>query len=158
MSDELPQCGLYKTTRAIGPVPAGRLVYFHNHGDPGPGIYLPDSWRSNRAVFSKRGTPLEDLSLVHTRVPLAAEGLYYVTEEFTCCNEDCRAFQPGLLVQLGYNGAGHPILFVPQWHADGLRIPERGFPLDAERINKLTRLTVEQPRPQPEAVPTEALN
>ena len=32
----LPPCGLYRTRRALGTsIPEGRLVYFHNHGDPG---------------------------------------------------------------------------------------------------------------------------
>jgi hypothetical protein len=158
MSSNLPPCGLYKTTEAIGPVPAERLVYFHNHGDPGPGVYVAESWNTNRAVFNKRGTPIEDLSLIDTLVPLAAEGLYSVTEEITCCSKGCRTFQPGLLVQLGYNGAGKPILFVPHWHKEGLHIPESGFQLDDERIDKLTRLTVEQPKKNEAAVAPEALN
>jgi hypothetical protein len=158
MSNDLPPCGLYKTTEGIGSIPAGRLVYFHNHGEPGPGVYLPESWNSNRAQFSKRGTTVDDPSLVDTLEPLAAEGLYYVTEEFTCCSKSCRNFQPGLLVQLGYNGAAEPILFVPHWHKEGLHIPEQGYPLDGERIDKLVRLTVEQPKQQPAAVPTDELN
>lgn len=157
MSDTLPPCGLYKTTEAIGAVPAGRLVYFHNHGDPGPGVYVPESWNQNRAVFSKRGTTIEDAGLIDTLEPLAAEGLYSVTEEFTCCSKNCRSFQPGLLVQLGYNGAGEPILFVPHWHQEGLHIPERGYPLDAERTGKLSRLIVEQPT-QKTAPPATELN
>lgn len=42
-SDDRVPCGLYRTTRPIpDAVPAGVLVYYHNHGDPGPGVYLPD--------------------------------------------------------------------------------------------------------------------
>ena len=51
----LPPCGLYRTTRALDHVPAGRLVFFHNHGDPGPGIYLPSGWVLNRARWHERG-------------------------------------------------------------------------------------------------------
>ena len=47
---DLPPCGIYRTDLALGDeVPAGRLVYFHDHGDPGPGIYLPRDWVANRA-------------------------------------------------------------------------------------------------------------
>lgn len=150
MNKSLPPCGLYKTKVAIGPVPAGRLVYFHNHGDPGPGIYLPESWKTNRASFAKRGTVIEDPALIETLQPLPAEGLYYVKEEFTCCSKGCRSYSPGLLVQLGYNGAAQALLFVPHWHKEGLHIPEKGFALDTERIDKLQRLEVERPRPQPQ--------
>jgi hypothetical protein len=36
----LPPCGLYRTTLTLDHVPAGRLVFFHNHGIRGR-IYLP---------------------------------------------------------------------------------------------------------------------
>ncbi|MFC1610813.1 hypothetical protein ACFL6C_07635 [Myxococcota bacterium] len=142
---DLPSCGLYRTTIPIGEVPAGRLVYFHNHGDPGPGIYLPQAWRANRAVFDKRGTVLDDPALSGTLESLPAEGLYRVLEPFTCCSKQCRLFEEGLLVQLGYNGKGEPLLFVPHWHADGLHIPERGFKLEEARFGRLQRLKVEDP-------------
>jgi hypothetical protein len=36
---DLPPCGIYRTSQPLGDhVPAGQLVFFHNHGDPGPGI------------------------------------------------------------------------------------------------------------------------
>ena len=41
-------------------MPAGRLVYFHNHGDPGPGIYLPQDWNLNRARWQQRGFTVPD--------------------------------------------------------------------------------------------------
>ena len=34
----LPPCGLYRTTKPVGDVPAGALVYFHNHGTPGAAV------------------------------------------------------------------------------------------------------------------------
>ena len=51
-TNELPPCGLYRTTTKIGDCEADRLVYFHNHGDPGPGFYFPEKWVKNRAQFS----------------------------------------------------------------------------------------------------------
>jgi len=53
---KLPDCGLYRTVAPIAGIPAGRLVYFHNHGEPGPGFYFPESWTHNRAKFSASGT------------------------------------------------------------------------------------------------------
>lgn len=142
-----PSCGLYRTTIQIGPVQAGRLVYFHNHGNPGPGIYLPTSWRANRAVFAREGTVLDDPGLADTLEPLSAEGFYRVNEAFTCCPKNCRTYVPGLLVQLGYDGAAAPILFVPQWDEDGLAIPTQGHRLTEAQIARLEPLKVEVARP-----------
>lgn len=145
---DLPPCGIYRTTIELDGVPADRLVYFHNHGEPGPGIYLPESWSLNRARFSERGTTLSP-GQVRTLAVLPAEGLYKVTEELTCCAEAHRTFARGMLVQLGYNGQATPILFVPEWTASGLTFPERGQALDADRLRKLERLTVVEPTHTP---------
>ncbi len=143
---ELPPCGLYRTTEPIGNVPAQRLVYFHNHGDPGPGVYLPEGWSLNRAQFSKKGTTLPEESLAFTLEPLPAEGLYRVLSEFTCCEKHCRTFPPELLVQLGYNGQGEPILFVPELTDAGLALPQMGTKLEADRLEHLAPLKVATPK------------
>jgi len=147
MSDGLPPCGLYKTTIDIGSVPAGRLVMFHNHGNPGPGVYLPEDWHLNRATFSEQGETLGDPGLAVTLEPLPPEGLYRVLEPFTCCEKNCRTFDADLLVQLGYNGEGTPILFVPEWTPGGLAFPAVGTPLDTERLTRMAPLTVQQGEP-----------
>jgi hypothetical protein len=141
----LPPCGLYRTRRAIGDVEAGRLVYFHNHGDPGPGLYLPRGWKANRAQWHTQGMTLADEGWAAQLEPLAPEGLYRVREAFTCCTKNCRTYEPELLVQLGYNGAGEPILFVPEWTEAGLALPEQGARLDADRIARLEPLKVATP-------------
>jgi hypothetical protein len=143
---DLPACGLYRTTEPIESVPANRLVYFHNHGDPGPGVYLPESWSTNRARFAKKGTTLPDESLASSLEPLLAEGLYRVREEFTCCEKNCRTYPEGLLVQLGYNGQAESILFVPEWSESGLAFPQMGNKLDADRLEKLAPLKVATPK------------
>lgn len=99
----MPRCGLYKTTGAIGAVPAGRLVYFHNHGDPGPGLYLPERWAGNRAQFARSGVVLDDPGAVRFLSPLPTEGFYCVAEPFYCCEQRCRHFETDTLVQLGYD-------------------------------------------------------
>ncbi len=71
---DLPPCGVYRTTQPIGEVPAGRLVYFHNHGDPGPGIYTPHDWKGNKARFHERGHTLTSPDEAKSLIPLAAEG------------------------------------------------------------------------------------
>jgi hypothetical protein len=139
----LPPCGLYRTRRALGSsIPEGRLVYFHNHGDPGPGLYLPSGWNANRARWHPRGTTLPDASWAEHLEPLLAEGLYRVRETFTCCEKRCRTFEPEQLVQLGYNGMAEPILFVPTWTPGGLSLPTQGTLVDRERLTRLTPLKV----------------
>jgi hypothetical protein len=147
MSDpQLPPCGLYKTTRAIDNVPAERLVYFHNHGNPGPGIYLPAGWKQNRAHFHSGGTTLPSAADAAALTPLAAEGLYAVREPFHCCAKRCVAYAPGMLVQLGYQGTGQALLFVPRWIDGTFTLLERGNAVDADVISKLQRLTVPDER------------
>ncbi|MBW2463068.1 MAG: hypothetical protein JRH11_15570 [Deltaproteobacteria bacterium] len=146
MSDQvpssLPACGLYRTTREVAGVPEGRLVYFHNHGDPGPGIYLPSGWQGNRATWEERGHTLPDPTDGSGLEAVAAEGFYRVTEAFHCCEKNCRLFEGEFLVQLGYNGTAEPILFTPEI-ADGVfEVPERGTRIDHDRIAKLSPLKV----------------
>jgi hypothetical protein len=136
----LPPCGLYRTRAEIGGVPAGRLVYFHDHGDPGPGIYLPTAWVANRARFEAPGILLPSPEAAEHLEPLAAEGFYRVVEAFECCETRCRRFEPDLLVQLGYDGAAQAILFVPEVVDGALIIPERGTRIDRAQIARLAPL------------------
>lgn len=140
----LPPCGLYRTTAEIAGVPAGRLIYFHNHGDPGPGMYLPDRWNHNRAHFAARGTtaPADfDGAGLH---PLPREGFYRVGSPFHCCAKQCVKFEPDAMVQLGYNGAGQAILFQPELRSGALTIPDRGSLVDDAVLAQLVALTVRE--------------
>ncbi len=139
---ELPPCGLYRTTRAIGSVEEGRLVYFHNHGDPGPGIYLPKEWKHNRAQFHERGLTVDDPGLVRFLQPLPPEGFYRVAEAFHCCDKQCRRFDEDSLLQLGYNGDAEPILFVPEVIDAMLAIPAKGWKTSLEAVGNLRQLKV----------------
>ena len=152
-STDLPPCGLYKTTVAIAEVPAGRLVSFHNHGTPGPGVYLPEGWSNNLARFSKRGITLPDLALAASLSPLPVEGFYVVTEPFTCCAQLCRTYAIHALVQLGYNAAGDAILFSPSLGPTGVLLPTRGVKIDDEHFAKLQALVVDAPVTAPASVP-----
>lgn len=139
---ELPPCGLYVTRAAIGSVPAGRLVYFHNHGEPGPGVYLPVSWKGNRARFEARGHLLPDLALVKQLEPLPSEGFYRVAEPFHCCEQRCRRFETNALVQLGYDGSGRAILFLPELVDAQMALPTTGTRIDRDRLAFLQPLRV----------------
>ncbi len=146
MSDTLPPCGIYRTTEEVASIPAGRLVYFHNHGSPGPGIYLPVAWHNNRAQFADRGQtlpePIEETSRLLARLP--DEGLYRVTTEFYCCDAKCRKFDENLLVQLGYNGAAEAILFVPEWTTKGIHLPTTGSPVSLDQLVHLQLLRIDE--------------
>ena len=142
---------MYRTRDAIGSVPAGRLVYFHNHGNPGAGIYLPERWEGNRARFSANGHTLPDEASANALEAIPAEGFYCVTEAFHCCDKKCRLFEPSLFVQLGYDGAGQPILFVPELEGAKMALPDRGVRVDANCMEKMVPLLVAQKPRQPDA-------
>jgi hypothetical protein len=144
---DLPPCGLYRTTVALDThVHAGRLVYFHDHGDPGPGVYLPARWTANRVEWHDAGHTVPSAEWARSLAPLPPEGFYRVRETFTCCAQRCRAFEPDLLVQLGYDAEAQPILFVPEWTARGLALPDTGTRLDGARLAHLAPLKVAEAR------------
>jgi hypothetical protein len=152
-----PPCGVYRTTRPLDSVPAGRLVYFHNHGNPGAGIYLPKTWSSNRARWHEQGFPVPDVEWSQTLQPLAPEGLYRVVERFHCCEKKCRAYEPNQLVQLGYNGEADALLFVPEWAQGGLGIPERGNKIEQATVGKMQLLVVAEGQNAPPPSPAGGL-
>lgn len=131
-------------TRALGEVPAGRLVYFHNHGDPGAGIYLPKTWSFNRAEWHERGHPVPDAQWSQSLEAVPSEGLYSVQTGFFCCAKQCTRYDVGQLVQLGYDGEANPILFVPEWTARGLTFPDRGSRVDLSTLTSMSLLKVAQ--------------
>jgi len=140
VAKELPPCGIYRTVSPIGGVEANRLVYFHNHGDPGPGLYPPDRWASNRVVFSEKGQTVPEDFDPRALKSLPAEGFYRVTRAFFCCEKECTKFEPEALLQLGYNGSGRGILFTPEWSGGVIRVPERGSLIDDEAFKSLVAL------------------
>lgn len=142
----LPPCGLYRTLAPVGAIPAGRLVFFHNHGEPGPGLYLPAGWKRNRVELEKRGTVLPSPEDLRHLEPLPAEGFYRVVEAFDCCEKKCRRFESEMLVELGYNTAAQPIVFVPELVDGMLAVPERGSMIDAPNLARLRALIVANSR------------
>jgi hypothetical protein len=139
---EVP-CGLYRTTRALSDnLPENVLVYYHNHGDPGPGVYPVKSWNNNKAKFQEKGITLDDSKYAKTMKSLKTEGFYRVTKNFYCCDNHCFLFERDTLVQLGYNGDGKPIVFIPELHNEGLLLPQKGNLIDDEFVNNLKPLRV----------------
>ena len=128
--------------RPIAGLEAGRLVYFHNHGNPGPGLYLPERWSHNRAHWSSTGQTVPadfDTSVLRA---LPAEGFYRVKRAFHCCEKKCVEFQPEQLVQLGYNGAGKALLFLPTLQRGAITTPERGTMIDDVALDQLVALVL----------------
>jgi hypothetical protein len=142
VSTELPPCGLYRTTKPIGSIEAGRLVYFHNPGDPGPGVYLPDGWNTNRARFSPNGTVIPAGFDYKSLQALPPEGFYRVKAAFHCCEKQCMKFEPDAFVQLGYNGNAKPLVFVPELGPGSINVPERGTAVDDSTLKNLELLKV----------------
>ena len=142
-SEKKVPCGLYRTTQKFeDKVPEGLLVYYHNHGDPGPGVYAVKSWNNNKALFQEQGITITDSAWVKSLKPLKDEGFYRVAKEFYCCEKHCRKFERDTLVQLGYNGDGSPIIFIPEWHAEGLLLPQKGNLIEDEKVHHLKPLKV----------------
>ncbi len=140
MPPELPPCGIYRTVNKVGEIDAGRLVYFHNHGNPGPGLYPPEGWAHNRARFSEKGmTVPADFDPRSIRA-LPVEGFYRVKTEFFCCEKNCMKFEPDAFVQLGYNGAGKALLFIPEFAGGVISVPERGTFIDDKALAHLVHL------------------
>lgn len=145
---QLPPCGLYRTTAQVGSIPAERLVFFHNHGEPGAGLYLPSGWKGNRVEIGTQGTLLPSPEDLRNLSPLPPEGFYRVTEAFHCCAKQCRLFTPEALVQLGYDASGAAILFVPEIIDGMLAVPERGSRVDESAFDRIKQLRVSvQQRP-----------
>jgi len=140
MAPVLPPCGLYRTVTAVAGVPADTLVYFHNHGDPGPGLYTPASWSHNRATFSPRGTTVPPDFDPKSIKALPREGFYRVASSFVCCAKKCVTFAPEALVQLGYNGAGRALLFQPELAGGAITVPQQGTLVDDAALANLVLL------------------
>jgi hypothetical protein len=140
VSTELPPCGLYRVTKAIAGIPADRLVYFHNHGDPGAGVYFPERWTHNRAHFSPKGSTVPADFDPSSLMPLPAEGFYHFKVTSHCCEKKCTKFEPDQLLQLGYNGNGKALVFMPELAGGVIEVPERGTMLDDAQLAKLMPL------------------
>ena len=148
MKNILPACGLYRTTKALpeheAEVPPGVLVYFHNHSDSGlPVVIVPDHNVMNRWHFHGAGIPFRGLSWADSLVSLPAEGFYSLRKglEF-----EGGSWPKGALVQLGYNKAGDPILFIGQQQAqldaNVLFFSDRGVGIKREQLALLEALSV----------------
>jgi hypothetical protein len=139
-SSDLPPCGLYKTTEALPGkeewVRENLLVYFHNHSQQGPPlILLPSSNAYNRWKFHDKGYLVRDDGFVETLVPLQDEGFYILQEPLYLSEEE---FIPErTLVELGYNRAAEPILFMGKFKENTIEFPTSGLKCTTEIFEML---------------------
>lgn len=146
----LPPCGLYRTSKPLpeheGEVPAGILIYFHNHSDSGlPVAITPDHNIMNRWHFHGAGVPFRGLSWADSLVRLPPEGFYYLRKEIEF---DGGSWPKNTLVQLGYTKTGDPILFIAQLRGameeNDLFFADRGVGISRERLAILEAVNVYQ--------------
>lgn len=139
MADETLPCGIYRTTLPLPgreeQVPAGRLIYFHNHSDDGaPLVLLPQANTDNRWTFHDRGYLVRDADWVSTLESLPGEGFYILRGHFH--PPGGQVVHERTLLQLGYNMAGDPILFIPVLEANAIRFPTTGYRFETLDILK----------------------
>jgi hypothetical protein len=137
---EVPGCGLYRTGIALAgkadSVPAGTLVYFHNHSEQGPPlVQLPHANTHNHWTFHRKGYLVEGdggEAFLAAMERLPRQG-YYVATGPVGLGKDREVAARGL-VQVGYNRAGHPIVFVPESRGASFSFPETGFRFESLEI------------------------
>ena len=154
--NRLPDCGLYRATKALPAneekIPAGSIVYFHNHSDQGslPSVLAPDHNVHNRWHFHGPPIVFRGLTWVETLEALPAEGFYILRKEL---NEDGALLPKSTIVQLGYTQKADPILFVARIPAqltqNVLLFSEKGIGIKREFLSHLeqTRWHTEAPEP-----------
>ena len=147
---DIPACGLYRTTLPLPgqeeAIPAGRLVYFHNHSDQNkPIVLLPKSNTHNRWTFHERGNLVEDADFILGLEPLKVEGYYRLREHFHPNQEEIVADDQ--IVQLGYTPDAEALIFFPKISSElnALIFPERGMKIPAQIYDLLEPLVTTGP-------------
>ena len=117
------ECGLYRASKALpgneDKVPAGTLVYFHNHSSnngPLPSVIPPDHNVHNRWHFHAEGAidNIRSPSWVDSLEKMPDQGFYTLRKELTF---DGGSWPKGSIVQLGYTRVAEPILFIARVRA-----------------------------------------
>lgn len=152
----MPRCGLYRTTRPLSEdVPAGVLVNLHTHD--APVVHLPVFSSFNRWQWDKEGRPVRARSDLETLRALPPEGYYVLRQDVRF---DEAKWPAGSLVQLGYDRAATPLLFLAQrrFHLaeNTLFFAERGMPFEHESFERALEALVVHEEPDPNAAGGEA--
>lgn len=148
MSEQLPPCGLYRTTEPLPGkeewVRENLLVYFHNHSQQGPPlVLLPASNSHNRWTFHDKGYLIREPEYVQSLVALKPEGLYTLSEAIHLSHEEMIPEQT--LVQLGYNRGADPILFLAEFEKSSIKFPTSGLKCTLEIFELLDEVNFRVP-------------
>lgn len=144
----LPPCGLYRT---VDPLPGKEewvrenlLVYFHNHSQQGPPLLLlPASNAQNRWTFHDKGYLIRTPEFVASLVQLHPEGYYVLNEPIYLSHDEM--IPERTLVQLGYNRAADPILFLADFEANAINFPTNGLKCTLEIFDLLEPVSFRVP-------------
>lgn len=132
---ELPPCGIYRTTEALPGkeewVRENLLVYFHNHSQQGPPLLLlPSANANNRWSFHDKGYLVREEDYIETLEQLPFEGFYVLREAIYISHDEM--IPEDTLVQLGYNRAAEPIIFLAEFDESAINFPNSGLKCTAE--------------------------
>jgi hypothetical protein len=141
---KMPEPGLYRTTEPYpgheDEIPANVLVFVGPAKDGGlPFVVRPKSNRNNRWFWSEPTQALRALNWAGKLVKLPAEGFYTLPDDLEI--EGGGRWLKNAIVQLGYNGEGHGIVFVAEQHAEDerniLSFSDRGRLIDDKLLDRL---------------------
>jgi hypothetical protein len=144
-----PPCGLQRTTRphpsAPDVVPAGILVNLHTceRAEMGPEIHLPKFNAFNRWEWCREGHVVTQLSWLESLIALPPEGFYLLRDDLRFSEA---TWPQHSLVQLGYDRAATPILFLAQrkhhLSENNLVFAEKGVPILHEQLELVVPVVV----------------
>lgn len=147
MSD-LPPCGIYRTAEALPGkeewVRENLLVYFHNHSQQGPPLLLlPAANANNRWSFHDKGYLIREEGYIETLEQLPSEGFYVLHEAIYISHDEM--IPENTLVQLGYNRAGEPIIFLAEFEESTINFPTSGLKCTADIFDLLDEVEFRVP-------------
>jgi hypothetical protein len=141
---KLPDPGLYRTTKPYPgneeAIPTNSLVYVGLKQNGGlPFVVRPGANRNNRWFWGEPTIPLRALNWAESLIKLPPEGIYTLPEEISF--DGGGRWLAHAVVQLGYNGEGHGIIFVAEQREDEERnilvFSDRGRLIEDELLNRL---------------------
>jgi hypothetical protein len=146
---KLPDCGIYRTEAPLSGkeewVREGLLVFFHNHSQQGPPLLLlPASNTNNRWSFHDKGYLVKDEDYPDSLVALMPEGYYVLGEPLYLSPEEM--IPSRTLVQLGYNRAADPILFLADFQDNRIEFPTSGLKCTLEVFEFLEVVNFQGPQ------------
>lgn len=143
------ECGLYRTTKALPgheeKVPAGMLVYFHNHPGELPEVIPADHNVHNRWHFHPPGIQIRGTSWIDSLERMPDQGFYVLSRDVPAENGDGKMTK-GTLVQLGYQNTAKAILFMAReptpLEENKLFFAQGGMPIARSQLSALQRVKV----------------